>query len=104
MRETLVLGTVVWSPESLQGVSTKGGINDVSNLSGLGYIFAVLIWKENTFTQEMVAVCATCLLSKWAGTTRAVRSRACPVWCSDVSRFARVSDGNAHNLGIISSA
>ena len=27
---------------ALQGVSTKGRINDVSNLSGLGYIFLVL--------------------------------------------------------------
>ena len=80
-----------------------GSIKDVGDLSGLRDVFAVLVWKEIAFAQEMV-VGATCLFAKGTGLSGAAGSCSRLIRGFDAERSAVVSDSGAHDLGIISGA
>ena len=84
------------------GLGFGGIIKDVGDLPGFGDVLAVLFWEETTFTQVMGVIRTAGLFAQRTGLGWTVGSCDRLVWSSAVSRFMIVTNGGAHNLGIVS--
>ena len=99
-----VLGVAVWFGHVGSGLGFGGVIKDVGDLSGFGYVLAVLVWEETAFTQEVAAVRSACLFTEWARLGWTVGSSARLLWSSGADRLTIATNSGAHNLSIVGSA